>query len=491
MTTCQYVFLLSPSAAAAAKVTMKSFVRTGLILLALSIPLGGWSRASAADGELSATGLPFQGDAKAIVQLNDNGAWCWYQEPRAVIDRANNTLLVGSVANSAGPDGRERSGDIDLVSYHLATGQSERLVLHHDLQPEDDHNTPALLIRTDGRYVAMYSKHNQEAASYWRVSTRPHDATQWDAEQSFDWKPFLKASDHVTYSNLFYLSAERRTYDFSRAVNLDPSILTSTDEGDHWTYSGKLLTLPRLGYVNGYARYASNGVERIDFITTEHHPRDFNNSIYHGYLQNGRLHRSDGTIVDDDVFHSDGQPQTELTRVFAANSVFGGVTMTHAWTVDLRLDAANRPYAILSCRANDSPENTSFQDHRFFYARFDGAAWKVHPLAKAGARLWASEQDYTGLAALDPHDPNVAYVSTTVNPRDGSLLPVQEIFRGVTSNAGGTWEWTAITRNSTADNLRPIVLAWDSHHTALLWFRGKMIRSQRYDCQVVGIIDRP
>jgi BNR repeat-containing family member len=470
---------------------MKSLPGIRVTLLALAVLLGGLSRAIGASGEVNSTGPTPQAAPKTIVQFNDNGAWCWYQDPRAVVDQTTNTLLVGSVANSAGLDGRERSGDIDLVSYHLATGRSERFVLHYHLQPEDDHNAPALLIRTDGRYVAMYSKHNQEATSYWRVTTRPHDATHWDPEQTFDWKPYLKASNHVTYSNLFYLSAERRTYDFTRAVNLDPSILTSTDQGDHWTYAGKLLTLPRLGYVNGYARYASNGVDRIDVITTEHHPRDFNNSIYHGYLKNGKLHRSDGTIVDNDVFHSDGHPQTELTKVFAANSVFGSDTMTHAWTVDLRLDAANRPYAILSCRTNDSPENSNFQDHRFFYARFDGAAWNIHPLAKAGARLWESEQDYTGLAALDPYDPNVAYVSTSIDPRDGSRLPVHEIFKGVSTNAGGTWEWTAITQNSPADNLRPIVPASDPHHTALLWFRGKMIRSQRYDCQVVGLIDRP
>ena len=470
---------------------MKSFFCTGLIPLALAIPLKGWSHASATEGDANATVSSTKVDADAIVQLNDNGAWCWYQDPRAVIDLTNSTLLVGSVADSAGPAGRERGGDIDLVSYHLTTGHCERFVLHHHLEPEDDHNAPALLIRSDGRYVAMYSKHHREALSYWRISTRPHDATQWNPEQKFNWKPFLNTSDRATYSNLFYLSAEHRTYDFSRAVNLDPSVLTSADQGDHWTYAGKLLTLPRLGYVNGYVKYASNGVDRIDFVTTEHHPRDFNNSIYHGYLQSGKLHRSDGTVVDGDIFHNPGHPQTELTKVFAANSVFGGTTMTHAWTVDLRLDAADRPYAILSCRTNDSPENTNFQDHRFFYARFDGFAWNIHPLAKAGARLWESEQDYTGLAALDPHDPNVVYVSTTFDPRDGSPLPVHEIFKGVTSNAGGTWKWTAITRNSPADNLRPIVPAWDPRHTALLWFRGTMIRSQHYNCQVVGLIDRP
>jgi hypothetical protein len=469
---------------------MKSLSLMRVIVLLMTGWLAGTARLSIAVDNPDLNGRSDRGEARTLVQINDNGAWCWFQDPRVVIDRTNNNLLVGSVANSAGSNGRERAGDIDVVACQLATGRADRFVLHRGLEPEDDHNAPALLIREDGRYLAMYSQHNRETLTYWRISTRPHDASRWDPEQTFDWKPYLTASDHVTYSNVFYLSAERRAYDFSRAVNLDPSILTSTDQGGHWNYSGKLFTIRRLGYVNGYVKYVSNGVDRIDFITTEHHPRDFNNSVYHGYLKDGQLHRTDGTIVDPTVFQSPGHMQTELTKVFSANSDFDGAAMTHAWTVDLRLDAANRPSAILSCRANDSPENTNFQDHRFLYARFDGSAWQVHQLAKAGARLWKSEQDYTGLAAMDPFDPNIAYISTNIDPRDGSLLRVHEIFKGVTGNSGVTWSWIAVTKKSRVDNLRPIALAWDPRHKALVWFRGKMTRSQSYDCEVVGIVDR-
>ena len=216
---------------------------------------------------------------------------------------------------------------MDVVTYHLATGASTRYVLHHHFDPQDDHNAAALLIRPDGRYLAMYARHNHDNLSYWRISTKPHDAGDWGPEQTFDWTPDIEAAgaaSHVTYSNLFYLSAEKRTYDFSRAINDDPSMLVSTDQGDYWSYAGKLLTEKKLGYVNGYTKYASNGLDRIDFITTEHHPRDFNNSIYHGYIQGGKLYRSDGAAVDNDVFNSPGHPQTELTTVFAANACLTG-----------------------------------------------------------------------------------------------------------------------------------------------------------------------
>ena len=291
----------------------------------------------------------------------------------------------------------------------------------------------------------------------------------------------------MTYSNLFYLPAEGKTYDFSRAINDDPSILISSDEGQTWAYAAKLLTEEKLGYVNGYTKYTSNGKDRIDFITTEHHPRDYNNSIYHGYIQGGKLHKSDGTVVDGDIFHSEGHSQTELTTVLAANSMFDGTIMSHAWTMEVSLDSSGNPIALVSARADDQPENTNFNDHRFFYCRWDGKQWQANELAKAGACLWAAEQDYTGLATIDPNDANVVYVSTTIDPRNDAKLARHEIFAGRTSDGGKSWNWSAITQDSSADNLRPLAVA-AGDGTALVWFRGTMSRSQHYDSAMVGVI---
>lgn len=32
-----------------------------------------------------------------LIQFNENGAWCWYQDPRLVVDPTNDTLLISSV----------------------------------------------------------------------------------------------------------------------------------------------------------------------------------------------------------------------------------------------------------------------------------------------------------------------------------------------------------------------------------------------------------
>src|SRR5438876_7316545 len=83
-----------------------------------------------------------------LITFNDNGAWCWYQDPRIVHDPQSNTLLISSVAASEGADGESRAGDIDLTAYDLKTGKTTRTVLHHSLQPQDDHNAAAILIRS-------------------------------------------------------------------------------------------------------------------------------------------------------------------------------------------------------------------------------------------------------------------------------------------------------------------------------------------------------
>jgi hypothetical protein len=428
--------------------------------------------------------------AGTLIQFNDNGAWCWYQDERVIVDPTNNTMLVPSVGNKAGTGGKDRDGNVEVVTYDLATGSTKRAVLHEHLEP-DDHNTAAFIVRPDGRYLAMYTKHNHDRVTRYRISKQPHDASEWEEEQTFDWsKPPASIGDNFsTYSNVFYLPADKRTYDFVRSVNRDPSFLISNDDGRTWSFGGKLLTDTNVGYVDGYVKYASNGKDRIDFITTEHHPRDFNNSIYHGYVKDGKLHRSDGTVLNENIFdlNSKAPKAADLTKILAADTVVDGDKMTHCWDADLAIDSKGNPYCLLTCRANDAPENSNFNDHRFFYGRFDGTKWDVHHLAKGGARLWNAEEDYIGGGAVDPQNSDVVYISTPIDPRDEARLAKHEIFKGVTADGGTTWKWTPITRNSAVDNLRPIVPQWKSDRTALLWLRGTMRKSQDYNMQVVGI----
>ncbi len=436
----------------------------------------------------SAAGVEINQVAGNLITFNTNGAWSWYMDERVIVDTTAGKLLMSSAADASGTDGGSRNGDIDVVSYDLTSGQTNRFVLHAGLGA-DDHDAAALLIRPDGRYLAMYTRHNADKISHYRISTNPHDATSWGAEQDFDWSTTPGSDFNVTYSNLFYLPAENRTYNFARANNRSPNMMISSNNGSTWTYGGNLVFNPTfVGYVNGYFKYASNGVDRIDFIGTEYHPRDFNNSIYAGYIKGGQMFRTDGTLVDSNIFDNNAPNQTALMTVFQSDPEDGNQVNTRAWTTDLQIDSNGNPYAIFTTRRDDIPVNTNgYNDHRFWYARFDGTQWNVHELAKAGARLYPAEQDYTGLVALDPFDPNHLYISSTIDPRNDTNLNFHEIFEGTTTDGGANWNWTPITFNSTADNVRPIVPIWDATHTALTWMRGKYNSQVDYDMDIVGL----
>ena len=47
-----------------------------------------------------------------IVTFNDDGAWSWFEDERAIVD--NGKLIIGSVA--AGTDDQSRKGDIEVLT---------------------------------------------------------------------------------------------------------------------------------------------------------------------------------------------------------------------------------------------------------------------------------------------------------------------------------------------------------------------------------------
>lgn len=106
-------------------------------------------------------------------------------------------------------------------------------------------------------------------------------------------------------------------------------------------------------------------------------------------------------------------------------------------------------------------------------------------IGKAGTKKYISEQDYTGLAALSPDDPNRVYVSSPFNPGDdNSKAGKREIWRGTAVDNGQTWQWEAITANSSEDNFRPVVPKWKKGKEALLWFRGTYSTAQIFSTRI-------
>jgi ubiquinone/menaquinone biosynthesis C-methylase UbiE len=421
-----------------------------------------------------------------LVVFNDNGAWSWFEDERAIVDRAAGRIIVSSVANQSGTGGEERTGDIEVAALGLATGAVERFTLSDALEA-DDHDSAALWRRPDGRYLAVYSKHSKDRLTRYRISKEVGSISRWDAEQTFENR------GGTTYSNLLHLSnsgGRPLLFNFTRTRLLDPHVLVSLDDGATWSRGGRLLKWPKpegaakfSGTDGGrpYLKYASNGTDEIHFIASEDHPRAYDNSLYHGVIRDGKVYDSFGREVDGSVFDDHASRPDEYTPVFDT----GGSPLAHAWATDLHLDRDGRPRAVFTARTGDS----EVEDHRFLYARFDGRAWHVQELAKAGPALYQRENDYTGLAAIDPANVNRVFISTNIDPRNQTMLPHHEIFAGTTAADGAAWTWLPVTFNSSVDNLRPIVPVWDDSHTALLWLRGTYSTFTDYDLDVVGVTD--
>ena len=152
-------------------------------------------------------------------------------------------------------------------------------------------------------------------------------------------------------------------------------------------------------------RYVGDGHHRIWFITTDGHPSVFNGtSLYAGYLQGGRVHRSDG--VDIGAIGASLDP-ARLTRI--ARGVPGDTsTRVGYWGADIALDpTTGNPVVTFSNRhPGPSPVAGRRYTHDYFYGRWTGTAWSVSRLSAGGSELYSgplnSQPDYTGLSTIDP-----------------------------------------------------------------------------------------
>ncbi len=425
---------------------------------------------------------------QAIVELNDDGSWTWFSDERAIVH--HDTLLVASVAD--GRNDPSRRGNVEVTSYHIATGKRTRTVLHRYHTP-DDHNVPALLARSDGTVLVLWTGHAQENRFHYRATLAPGIADRWGASQHHRTHAIPKRG--LTYSNLLRLTAEDddrcATYAFTRGIgnSRKPSLSCSDDDGRSWNTLGPFIHKRPPDRI--YAQYTANGRDTIHALVTDGHPeRQPANSVYHLAIRDRNILGSDGRVLET--------LDRGLRDPSQATPVVTGDRNRRYWLVDLELDSAERPVAVLSAHVRET-ENEKFEDSPllYYYARWDGAAWQVHDLAYAGTKIFEAEKimtnHYTGLAAIDPDDTTTVFISTNADPATGDALISAadgkrhfEIFRGSTRDGGESWEWTAITRSSTRDNLRPIVPRWNDRDTALIWLRGRMESPRSWDLEVVA-----
>lgn len=407
--------------------------------------------------------------AEAFADFTDDGGWCWFADPRA-ISRDGRTY-TGWVTED---------GSIQAASLDHATRKVSTFTLHAKYE-RDDHDNPSFLVLPDGRLRAFYTRHSTVEEINTRVTTRPGDITEWEPETTIVPKDASPRNNGITYSNPFMLSQENNAIHLLwRGKSFKPTMAKSTDGGNTWSAASPVFSMPGLPPGNRpYAKYASNGRDRIHMLFTNGHPRnEATNSVYYVCYRAGAFYKADGTRIC-------GANELPITPDQADLIYDATKTGARGWIWEIAFDAKDQPVVVYTRHPSET-------DHRYHYARWTGREWLDTELCAAGQWFPQTpsgkserEPHYSSGLALDPSDPAVVYLTRPVNG-------VRELEKWTTADGGKTWQSAAITAGSKHDNIRPYVVR---NHTpdgpTVLWqnLSGRYVHYTDYRCSIK--MDRP
>lgn len=411
------------------------------------------------------------GDPHPFTLFMKEGGWCWFQDPRVIIQDRN--LIVGGVRGN-------ESGALSVGVYDLGHEKSLGATVLRDHFDRDDHNAPAFHVRPDGSILAMYARHHMDFDHYYRIS-EPKNPLKWGEERTF--LHDYPGKGKVTYTNLLPMADEGKLYNFFRGIDFNPSFITSTDSGETWSEPTHFIVNEEPGRHRPYVRYAGNGSDTVHLSFTDAHPRDFSNSIYYAAFRQGKFYRADGSLIKD--LKSGGPLKPSEADLVFKGGKGPAADDQRAWTSSIVLDAEGRPHIGYSVHLTN-------EDHRFRIASWNGKRWLDREVARAGHCLYEKESSYTGLISLDPGDPQTVVISTNVDPSSAENRGgFHEIYRARVGPDDdiASIEWKAVTKNSPVRNLRPIIVRGDGFRV-ITWLRGDFQSYVNYQLDAVGTVEK-
>jgi hypothetical protein len=214
---------------------------------------------------------------ESYMSFTDDGAWCWFSDPRAIYFHGKYRRTYAGWIDHA--------GNVTVGFYDHDHESIETTIVHKELEV-DDHDNPALFIDNDGKLWLTYSKHSGDRI-YLVKAKNPEDVSAWEPTRSLqlnDTVAYSGSSNTYTYTNLCQLADEQNTlYLFWRGADYKPNFSTSSDNGETWS-KGKIFILPERLYRDRrpYVKIASNSKDAIHIAFTDGHPnREPTNSIYY------------------------------------------------------------------------------------------------------------------------------------------------------------------------------------------------------------------
>lgn len=379
-------------------------------------------------------------------ELVANGVWTWFNEPRAIYD--SGVTYIGWITSG---------GSVGVTSFTHADESLSSFTLRASMET-DDHDNPALYMRSDGKLLAAYAKHSTDGFGRYRIATNAGSIAAWDAEQTL-------SDSFVGYANLHYLTDSDLLYWHYRSGNTATRPRkgwASDDEGSSWGAGSNWINQTSQ---RPYTKTCNNG-SRVDMVVTTGHPNEAATSIYHAYMEPSggslQFYESDGTLIGASMAPADG------TLIYDGSSVDG-------WVWDITYGADGHPWVLFA-------RYPSTTDHRYMFSRWTGSAWTTPvEICAAGTYLYAAEAYYSGGLCFDGNDPTRVFVSV----QDGSAWEVQE-YR--TDDDGATWsKYRDITSGSgSVKNCRPWSPRGHDNKLAVLWWRGTYTTYTNYSTAIWG-----
>ena len=403
--------------------------------------------------------------------ITSEGAWCWFADPRAI-----------HYENEAGTINSSYIGYIDVhgsvraTQYNFLTGKREEVLVRSCFQP-DDHNNPTFLVLPDERVLIIYSRHTDEAAFYYRVSTVPGDITTLGEEKC------IKTSHNTTYPSPFILSDDPdHFYMCWRGLGWHPTIAKFTlpdANGDVKTAWGPYQMVQSTG-ARPYAKYHSNGKDKLYVTYTTGHPdNEQPNWVYFNVI-NINAKNNNGVVTTNPTLEdikgntlstiANGKFNVNKTDSYKSTypyTIVDAPTNMRDWVWQITTDRDTNP-VIAMVRINGGKSQ-----HEYFYAKWTGSQWRLTDLADGGGRFHPSNTEYcySGGQAIDPSNPNVIYLSIPTTGESGKS--VYEIWKYTLNDKGVIVSKEQITKNSDKNNVRPYVLPGsDNSELRLTWMYG-------------------
>ncbi len=412
---------------------------------------------------LCLTGRASAQDTFSGYEVAREGAWCWFADPRAThYENASGTINMSYVGYI------DVHGNVKATQYNFRTGEKSDVLVRSYFQP-DDHNNPTFLVLPDERVLIIYSRHTDEPAFYYRISRRPGDITDLGEEKC------LKTKNNTTYPSPFILSDDpTHWYLCWRGIGWHPTMarLTMPDENDDVRFDWGPYQMVQSTGARPYAKYYSNGKDKLYVTYTTGHPdNEQPNWLYFNVINiNGG-----GEPTLEDIKGNrlstikDGTFRVSKTEEYAQRyplTLVDSPADLRDWVWQIALDKQDRP-CIAMVKINGGKSQ-----HEYYYAKWTGSAWRLTDLADGGGKFHMSntEHCYSGGMALDPQNPNIAFLSIPTKGRNGR---VYEIWKYTVDEQGLVTEKMQVTRNSLKNNVRPYVLPQSQGSPLrLAWMNG-------------------